>query len=146
MIDREDVICNRESTQCSNHQPETFSTCVLSPLPRHTHCPLCHPIFKKFCWRTLSQVIHTNPSQFSCLGRCGNPTTYPYATFTLDKLNPYTQGSRANYSCDPGYRMIGDSDIVIHTCGVSDLNQLQWTGAMVRCVIGKLCSLTPVNC
>ena len=59
--------------------------------------------------------------------------SYPNATYTLDENNPYGQGSYVYYSCDHGYKMEGDSDIVIRVCIMTDEQEMQWNGPDVKC-------------
>ena len=68
------------------------------------------------------------------IGLCGEPTTFPNSLYTLDKVDPYSFGSLANYTCDTGYKMMGNENFVIHECTLSALHQLTWSGPMVRCI------------
>ena len=63
-------------------------------------------------------------------GFCGEPKLYPNAVYVV---NEYSVRSSANYSCNPGYDMVGDEDEIIHICGLSNINQLSWNGPLVRC-------------
>ena len=66
-------------------------------------------------------------------GECGEPKLYPFTSYTLDEKDPYSLGSAVTYRCARGYSMMGDDDYVNHTCGISNINQTEWRGPLVRC-------------
>ena len=64
---------------------------------------------------------------------CPEPASYQYAIYTFYTNNPYDEGSYAVYTCDVGYKMIGEADSIIHICGKTDFGTLVWNGPVIEC-------------
>ena len=71
---------------------------------------------------------------FVCLfsGECDEPTFFPNATFTIDNTK-YVEGTYALYTCNPGHRMGGEADYIVHVCRESANGSLEWEGPSVKC-------------
>ena len=64
---------------------------------------------------------------------CSEPVLFPYSIYTLDKNDPYDEGSYVIYSCAPGYQMKGHADDIIHMCQQSVDGMYMWIGPEVSC-------------
>ncbi len=69
---------------------------------------------------------------FEFTAECSEPVSYPDASYSVD-TTLYNEGTYVVYTCDPGYRMIGDTDYIVHVCRRFDEGNMEWIGPTVAC-------------
>ena len=67
------------------------------------------------------------------VNKCPEPASYQHANYTFYTKDPYDEGSYAVYTCDTGYKMVGEADSIIHICGKEDSETLVWDGPDIKC-------------
>ncbi|XP_059533618.1 complement factor H-like isoform X3 [Myotis daubentonii] len=94
----------------------------------------CRPGYRTYGTITMEckrgEWVSLNPSKICQKKPCGHPGDTPFGSFELAEGNKFEYGARVVYTCNEGYKMIGDTDF-------RDCDADGWTNDIPLCDVVK---------
>nr|KAF6279675.1 complement factor H [Myotis myotis] len=94
----------------------------------------CRPGYRTYGTITMEckrgEWVSLNPSKICQKKPCGHPGDTPFGSFELAEGNKFEYGARVVYTCNEGYKMIGDTDFRV--CDADG-----WTNDIPLCDVVK---------